>query len=116
MEPEPNFFYSSDAIVAGVERVYPGSSKTREQSGKTKKEASVTEAADFIATIHVLLSVGFRYEEVLSMPLDLFYLHAEGARRYAGHRRKLEYIDLVSGIGGAFTKGAANKYLKALDE
>ena len=50
------------------------------------------------------------------MPLDLFRLHVEGAKRYQGHRRREEFVDLINAIGGAFSKDGSQKHLAALDK
>lgn len=59
--------------------------------------------------------MGFSESEVNNMPLDRFYLHVEGARRYQGYRRREEYVDSVSAIGGALSKDGFSKHMKALD-
>jgi hypothetical protein len=66
--------------------------------------------------IHSLISLGFSEEEVNNMPLDLFRLHVEGAKRYQGHRRREEFVDLINAIGGAFSKDGSQKHLAALDK
>jgi hypothetical protein len=50
------------------------------------------------------------------MPLDKFWLHVEGAKRYQGHRRREEFIDLINAIGGAFSKDGAQTHLEVLDK
>lgn len=66
--------------------------------------------------IYLLLDVGFRANEIQSMPLDQFYIHIEGAKRYLVARRKEQFVDTGSAIGAAFTKDGGKKYLRNLDE
>jgi len=63
-----------------------------------------------------LIDAGYPYDNVQNMPLDEFYIHLEGAKRYLGHRRKQEFLDLSAAISGSFSKNGIQKYLNNLDD
>lgn len=62
----------------------------------------------------MLISSGFREEEVLDMALNRFYLYVESASRSRAEARKAEVSDLVAAIQMALSGKGLKEYLNNL--